>query len=39
MQPSKAFNEIMQGADIQTTLDELTAFANETQEELMAEIE
>jgi multiple sugar transport system substrate-binding protein/sn-glycerol 3-phosphate transport system substrate-binding protein len=36
---SEAFNAIMQGADIQTTLDELNTFANDTQEELMAEIE
>ena len=35
----QAFNEIMQGADIQSTLDGLTAMANETQEELMAEVE
>jgi multiple sugar transport system substrate-binding protein len=32
----KAFNEIMQGADIQTTLDSLTTFAND-QERLMQE--
>ncbi len=32
----KAFNEIMQGADIQTTLDNLTTFAND-QERLMQE--
>lgn len=36
---SQAFNEIMQGADIQSTLDGLTEMANETQEELMAEVE
>jgi multiple sugar transport system substrate-binding protein/sn-glycerol 3-phosphate transport system substrate-binding protein len=36
---SEAFNAIMQGGDIQTTLDELNEFANSTQEELMAEIE
>jgi multiple sugar transport system substrate-binding protein/sn-glycerol 3-phosphate transport system substrate-binding protein len=36
---SQAFNEIMQGADIQATLDALTASANEMQEELMAEIQ
>ncbi len=36
---SEAFNAIMQGADIQSTLDELNEFANQTQEELMAEIE
>ena len=34
----EAFNAIMQGADIQTTLDDLTETANELQEELMAEI-
>jgi multiple sugar transport system substrate-binding protein len=33
---TKAFNEIMQGADIQTTLDSLTTFAND-QERLMQE--
>jgi multiple sugar transport system substrate-binding protein/sn-glycerol 3-phosphate transport system substrate-binding protein len=32
-----AFNEIMQGADIQSTLDTLTAFANEQEETMMAE--
>jgi len=36
---SQAFNEIMQGADIQSTLDGLTETANEIQEELMAEVE
>lgn len=36
---TKAFNEIMQGADIQTTLDNLTTFANETQAELMEEVQ
>ncbi|MEZ4676274.1 MAG: extracellular solute-binding protein [Caldilineaceae bacterium] len=36
---SQAFNEIMQGADIQSTLDGLTETANETQAELMAEVE
>lgn len=35
----KAFNEIMQGADIQATLDQVTVEANELQAELMAEIE
>ena len=35
----KAFNEIMQGADIQATLDQLTTDANELQAELMAEIQ
>ena len=34
-----AFNEIMQGADIQATLDALTDTANELQEELMGEVE
>ncbi|MEW5988177.1 MAG: extracellular solute-binding protein [Chloroflexota bacterium] len=33
-----AFNEIMQGADIQATLDTLTETANELQAELMSEI-
>lgn len=32
-----AFNEIMQGADIQTTLDNLTTFANEQEATMMAE--
>ncbi|MCA9991065.1 MAG: extracellular solute-binding protein [Anaerolineales bacterium] len=36
---SEAFNAIMQGADIQTTLDDLTNFANEAQAELMSEIQ
>jgi multiple sugar transport system substrate-binding protein len=36
---TQAFNEIMQGADIQTTIDALTGSANEMQEELMAEVE
>ncbi|MEZ4868737.1 MAG: extracellular solute-binding protein [Caldilineaceae bacterium] len=36
---TKAFNEIMQGADIQSTLDTLTQFANDTQKELMAEVQ
>lgn len=36
---AEAFNAIMQGADIQTTLDDLNEFANQTQEELMAEIQ
>ena len=35
----KAFNEIMQGADAQTTLDTLTQFANEQQATIMAELE
>jgi len=34
----EAFNAIMQGADIQATLDELTETANELQEELMSEV-
>jgi multiple sugar transport system substrate-binding protein len=34
-----AFNEIMQGADIQATLDALTDEANALQEELMGELE
>lgn len=33
------FNAMMQGADIQSTLDDLNEFANQTQEELMAEIQ
>ena len=37
-QAQEAFNAIMQGADIQTTLDDLTESANELQAELMAEI-
>lgn len=36
---TKAFNAIMQGADIQTTLDGLTEEANTVQEELMSEIQ
>jgi multiple sugar transport system substrate-binding protein len=35
---TKAFNEIMQGADIQATLDNLTAFANEQEATMMAEM-
>jgi len=35
----KAFNEIMQGADIQTTLDELTSFANDQEQTMMAEMQ
>jgi multiple sugar transport system substrate-binding protein/sn-glycerol 3-phosphate transport system substrate-binding protein len=34
-----AFNEIMQGADIQTTLENLTTSANEQQATMMAELE
>lgn len=36
---STAYNEIMQGADIQATLDGLTESANELQAELMEEIQ
>lgn len=36
---STAYNEIMQGADIQATLDALTESANELQAELMEEIQ
>jgi multiple sugar transport system substrate-binding protein/sn-glycerol 3-phosphate transport system substrate-binding protein len=36
---TQAFNEIMQGADIQATLDTLTTTANEMQEELMADVQ
>ncbi|MCK4470811.1 MAG: extracellular solute-binding protein, partial [Anaerolineae bacterium] len=35
----QAYNEIMQGADIQATLDALTDEANELQEELMGEMD
>jgi multiple sugar transport system substrate-binding protein len=35
----QSFNEIMQGADIPSTLEQLTTEANDLQEELMAEIE
>ncbi|MEZ4658497.1 MAG: extracellular solute-binding protein [Caldilineaceae bacterium] len=35
----KAFNEIMQGADVQSTLDNLTTVANDTQAELMEEVQ
>ncbi len=34
----KAFNAIMQGADAQTTLNELTIFANDKEAEMMAEV-
>ena len=34
-----AFNEIMQGGDIQATLDALTETANDLQEELMGEVQ
>jgi multiple sugar transport system substrate-binding protein/sn-glycerol 3-phosphate transport system substrate-binding protein len=37
-QAQQAFNSIMQGADIQETLDQLTEDANALQAELMAEI-
>jgi multiple sugar transport system substrate-binding protein len=33
------FNAIMQGADVQETLDAANDFANQTQEELMAEVQ
>jgi multiple sugar transport system substrate-binding protein/sn-glycerol 3-phosphate transport system substrate-binding protein len=33
------YNAIMQGADVQTTLDAANEFANQTQEELMAEVQ
>jgi multiple sugar transport system substrate-binding protein/sn-glycerol 3-phosphate transport system substrate-binding protein len=36
---TQAFNEIMQGADIQSTLDALTENANAMQEELMSEVQ
>ena len=36
---AQAFNEIMQGAEIESTLADLTEFANETQAELSAEVE
>ncbi|MEX1019009.1 MAG: extracellular solute-binding protein [Litorilinea sp.] len=36
---AEVFNEIMQGAEVESTLADLTAFANETEEELMSEIE
>lgn len=36
---TEAFNAIMQGADVQATLDNLTETANENQDELMSEIE
>ena len=35
----KAFNEIMQGADIQTTLDNLTTFANDQEKTMMEEMQ
>ena len=34
---TEAFNAIMQGADIQQTLDDLTTFANEQEQTMMAE--
>jgi len=37
-QLQKDFNAIMQGADVQKTLDASNDFANKTQEELMAEV-
>ncbi len=36
---TQAFNEIMQGADVQATLDALTENANAMQAELMAEVQ
>lgn len=36
---TQAFNEIMQGADAQSTMDAVTTTANETQEELMSEVQ
>jgi multiple sugar transport system substrate-binding protein len=36
---TQAFNQIMQGADIQTTLDALTENANAMQKELMSEVQ
>jgi ABC-type glycerol-3-phosphate transport system substrate-binding protein len=35
----KAYNEIMQGADIQTTLDNLTTFANEQEKTMQEEMQ
>jgi multiple sugar transport system substrate-binding protein/sn-glycerol 3-phosphate transport system substrate-binding protein len=35
----QAFNEIMQGADIQSTLDQLTEDTNELEAELMSEVQ
>ena len=35
---TKAFNEMMQGADIQQTLDTLTTFANQQQQTMMEEM-
>jgi hypothetical protein len=35
----QAFNAIIQGADIQATLDELNETANAQQEELMSEVQ
>ena len=36
---TKAYNEIMQGADIQTTLDNLTTFANEQEMTMQEEMQ
>jgi multiple sugar transport system substrate-binding protein/sn-glycerol 3-phosphate transport system substrate-binding protein len=36
---TQAFNEIMQGADVQATLDQLTEEANELEAELMSEVQ
>jgi multiple sugar transport system substrate-binding protein/sn-glycerol 3-phosphate transport system substrate-binding protein len=38
-QTEQTFNEIMQGADIQTALDTLTTFANDLQASMMAELQ
>lgn len=38
-QAQEAFNIVMQGADVQETLDELTTNANDLQAELMAEVQ
>jgi multiple sugar transport system substrate-binding protein len=38
-QAEQAFNAVLQGADAQATLDDLTQSANDLQEELMSEIE
>jgi multiple sugar transport system substrate-binding protein/sn-glycerol 3-phosphate transport system substrate-binding protein len=38
-QAEQAFNEMMQGADIQTTLDNLTTFANDLQASMMGELQ
>jgi multiple sugar transport system substrate-binding protein len=38
-QAEQAFNAVLQGADAQATLDELTQTANDLQAELMSEIQ